>query len=159
MNKRLAIILTAMFCIFGIVETGSAQTAAEKAVNAYIRKEYKSAESGTEYKKARKIVLGDVDGDGDKDAVVQYTIEGMGGGTGFGQTLAVFLNTKGGFKFQSDQTVGGKFAERTSILISVKTGKILVSTESCEEPPQGMCKNPKKGKATFKLVKGILTEL
>ena len=144
---------------FGSDESKSAQTsAAEKAINAYIRKEAKS-QDGTEYREARKVVFGDVDGDGDKDAVVQYTIEGMGGGNSFEQMLAVFINQKGVYRFTAEEVVGGKFAYRTSELTSIENGKILLSTEACAEPPQGLCDNPKKGQAIFTFNKGKLKEM
>ena len=63
----------------------------------------------TEYQEARKIVYGDVNGDGTKDAVVQYTLEGAGGGNSWGQSLAVFLSKKGEYRLAGDETVGGKF--------------------------------------------------
>jgi hypothetical protein len=145
--------------IIGVSVTASAQTsAANKVINAYIRKEAKSS-GAVEYKEARKVIFGDVDGDGDNDAVVQYTLEGFGGGNSFGQMLAVFTNQKGVYKFAAEEVVGGKNAECTSQLKSITKGKILLSTESCPEPPQGICENPKKGKATFVFSKGKLKEL
>jgi hypothetical protein len=126
----------------------SLTSAAEKAIDAHIRKEAKS-QSGAEYREARKVVFGDVDGDGDDDAVAQYTIEGMGGGNGFAQMLAIFTNQKGVYRFATEEVVGGKFAYRTSKLKPVENGKIMLSTETCAEPPQGLCDNPKKGQAIF----------
>ena len=140
-------------------ESISSQTsAAEKAINAHIRKEARS-QGGVEYREARKVLFGDVDGDGDEDAVAQYTIEGMGGGNGFAQMLAIFTNQKGVYSFATEEVVGGKFAYRTSKLTGVENGKILLSTETCAEPPQGLCDNPKKGQAIFTFNKGKLKEL
>lgn len=156
---RLTIMLAIMFCFFGFTESTSAQTsAAEKAINPYIRKLAKS-QGADEFREARQVAFGDVDGDGDKDAVVQYTIEGMGGGNSFAQMLAVFTNQKGVYKFATEELVGGKLAYRTSNLTGLKNGTILLSTESCPEPPQGLCDNPKKGKAIFTFNKGKLKEL
>jgi hypothetical protein len=137
----------------------SSQTsAAEKAINAHILKEAKS-QGAVEYREARKVLFGDVDGDGDEDAVAQYTIEGMGGGNSFAQMLAIFTNQKGVYSFVTQEVVGGKFAYRTSKLTSVENGRIYLSTESCAEPPQGLCDNPKKGRAIFTFTKGKLKEL
>jgi hypothetical protein len=137
----------------------SSQTsAAEKAINAHIRKEAKS-QGAAEYREARKVLFGDVDGDGDEDAVAQYTIEGMGGGNSFAQMLAIFTNQQGVYSFVTQEVVGGKFAYRTSKLTSVENGRIYLSTESCAEPPQGLCDNPKKGQAIFTFNKGKLKEL
>jgi hypothetical protein len=140
-------------------ESLSAQTsAAEKAINSHIRKEAKS-QGAAEIIEKRKVIFGDVDGDGDKDAVAQYTIEGMGGGNSFAQMLAIFTNQKGVYRFTTEEVVGGKFAYRISNLTSVENGKILLSTETCAEPPQGLCDNPKKGQAIFTFNKGKLKEL
>lgn len=148
-----------MFCLFAFPQSISAQTsAAQKTINAYIRKEAKS-QNAAEYREARKLLFGDVDKDGDKDAIVQYTIEGMGGGNSFAQILAIFTNRNGVYKFATEEVVGGKFGDRTSTLMNVNDGKILLSTESCPEPPQGLCDNPIKGKATFSFNKGKLKEL
>ena len=79
----------------------------QKAITAHINK---IKEDATEYKEARKIVYGDVDGDGAKDAVVQYTLEGFGGGNSWGQSLAVFLNKKGAYKLAADETSAENFS-------------------------------------------------
>lgn len=50
----------------------AAQVNLQKAIDRYIEKVREDAD---EYKEARKIIYGDVDGDGTKDAVVQYTLE------------------------------------------------------------------------------------
>jgi hypothetical protein len=140
-------------------ESLSAQTsAAEKAINSRIRKEAKS-QGAAEIREKRKVIFGDVDGDGDKDAVAQYTIEGMGGGNSFAQMLAIFTNQKGVYRFTTEEVVGGKFAYRISNLTTIENGKILLSTETCAEPPQGLCDNPKKGQAIFTFNKGKLKEL
>jgi hypothetical protein len=140
-------------------ESLSAQTsAAEKAINSHIRKEAKS-QGAAEIREKRKVIFGDVDGDGDKDAVAQYTIEGMGGGNSFAQMLAIFTNQKGVYRFTTEEVVGGKFAYRISNLTTIENGKILLSTETCAEPPQGLCDNPKKGQAIFTFNKGKLKEL
>jgi hypothetical protein len=151
--------LASMLCLFAVNHSISAQTsAAERAINAYIQKEARS-QGGAEYEEARKVMFGDLDGDGDKDAAVQYTIEGMGGGNSFAQMLAVFTNQRGVYRFAAEEVVGAKFAERTSTLDSISNGKILLSTESCAEPPQGLCENPKKGNTVFTFKKGKLKEL
>jgi hypothetical protein len=136
----------------------SGTSAAEKAINDHIQKEAKS-QGAAEYREVRKVIFGDVDDDGDKDAVAQYTIEGMGGGNSFAQMLAIFTNQKGVYRFATQEVVGGKFAYRTSTLTNIENGKIILSTETCPEPPQGICDNPKKGKAIFTFNQGKLKEL
>jgi len=143
----------------GFSERISSQTsAADKVIEAHISKEAKS-QGAAEYREARKVIFGDVDGDGDQDAVAQYTIEGMGGGNSFAQMLAIFTNQQGVYRFTTEEVVGGKFAYRTSNLTNIENGKILLSTESCAEPPQGLCDHPKKGQAIFTFNKGKLKEM
>jgi hypothetical protein len=140
-------------------ESGSAQTsAAEKVINAHIRKESES-QGAAEIRESRKVLFGDVDGDGDEDAIAQYMIAGMGGGNGFAQMLAIFTNRKGVYSLATEEVIGGKYAYRTAELISIEKGKIYLSTETCPEPPQGLCDNPKKGQAIFTFNKGKLKEL
>ena len=88
-----------------------------------------------------------------------YMIEGMGGGNSFAQMLAIFTNQEGVYRFTTHEVVGGKYAYRISKLTNVENGKIYLSTETCPEPPQGLCDNPKKGRAVFTFNKGNLKEL
>jgi len=142
------------FCVSG---NAFAQKPSEKAINNYIKKEAK-AQQADEYEKARKILFGDLDGDDDRDAVVQYTLEGFQGGNNWSQFLAVFRNDRGIYKFAADEVVGGKLSARTFVLQRIINRKILVLTESCPDLPQGICENPKKGKATFVFRRGKLLE-
>jgi len=107
----------------------AAQVNLQKAIDRYIEKVREDAD---EYKEARKIVYGDVDGDGTKDAVVQYTLEGAGGGNSWGQNLVVFLNKKGVYKMSAGETVGGKFF-RTFDLLKIVGKEIIGATETCPE--------------------------
>jgi len=109
-----------------------AQANLQKAISAHIKK---VGEDAVEYKRAREIVYGDVDGDGVKDAVVQYTLEGAGGGNSWGQSIAVFLNKKGVCKSSGDETVGGKFF-RIFDLLKVVNREIIGGTETCPNDEQ-----------------------
>lgn len=132
-----------------------AQSNLKKAIDNHINK---IREDAVEYKKARKIVYGDVDGDGRADAVVLYTLEGAGGGNSWGQQLAVFLNKKGVYKMAADETVGGKFF-RSFTLVKIIGKEIIGATETClEDGPQGLCENPQKGQAKYILAEGKLIE-
>ena len=132
-----------------------AQANLQKATDRYIEK---VREDAAEYKEARKIVYGDVDGDGTKDAVVQYTLEGAGGGNSWGQSLVVFINKKGVYKASGDETVGGKFF-RSFDLLKVVGKEIVGATETCpEDGPQGLCENPKKKQVKYVLLNGKLKE-
>lgn len=132
-----------------------AQTKLQRAIVNHINK---VREDAVEYRKARKIVYGDVDGDGTKDAVVQYTLEGAGGGNSWGQNVAVFLNKKGVYKMSADETVGGKLS-RSFNLLTVTRKEIIGATETCpDDQPQGLCKNPKKKRVKYVLSNGKLEE-
>jgi len=133
----------------------AAQANLQKAIDSYIEKVREDAD---EYKEARKIIYGDVDGDGTKDAVVQYTLEGAGGGNSWGQSLVVFLNKKGVYKMSADETVGGKFF-RSFDLLKIVGKEIVGATETCpEDEPQGLCENPKKKQVKYVLLNGKLKE-
>ena len=133
-----------------------AQAKLQKAIANHINK---VREDAVEYKKERKIVFGDADGDGSKDAVVQYTLEGTGGGNYWEQTLIVFSNKKGVYKLSSNrETVGGKFF-RGFTLLKVVQKEIIGATETCpEDEPQGLCQNPKKKRVKYVLSNGKLKE-
>ena len=133
----------------------AAQANLQKALDRYIEEVREDAD---EYKEARKIIYGDVDGDGTKDAVVQYTLEGAGGGNSWGQSLVVFINKKGVYKASGDETVGGKFF-RSFDLLKVVGKEIVGATETCpEDGPQGLCENPKKKQVKYVLLNGKLKE-
>lgn len=159
MSKVLVVKSTIFAFVATLILTASnevkAQTNLNKAIAAHINK---VREDASEYKKARKIVQGDVDGDGTKDAVVQYTLEGYGGGNSWGQSLAVFLNKKGVYKLEADETVGGKFF-RSFTVLKVENKTITGKTETCpEDEPQGLCENPAKKNVKLVLLKGKLVE-
>ena len=132
-----------------------AQANLQKAVAKHINKVSKDA---SEVKESRKIVYGDIDGDGSKDAVVQYLIEGFDGGNSWGQSIAVFLNKKSVYKMAADETVGGKFF-RSFDLLKVARKEIIGATETCpRDTPQGLCENPIKKQAKYVLLNGKLKE-
>ncbi len=159
MSKKL--LLTLLLPAFAgmLILTASNETHAQanlnKAIAAHIEKVRLDA---VEYMQGRKIVYGDVDGDGVKDAVVQYTLEGAGGGNSWGQMLAVFLNKKGFYKLAAEEPVGGKFSR--SFKVQKIVGKeIIGASETCpDDEPQGLCKNPAKSQVKFVLVGAKLEE-
>ncbi len=149
-----------LFYVIGLITlfapmTIAAQNNLEETIDRYIEK---IRDDASEYTEARKIVYGDVDGDGKKDAVVQYTLEGAGGGNSWGQNLVVFLNKKGVYKASGDAIVGGKFF-RSFDLLKITDKEIIGATETCpEDEPQGLCENPKKKQVKYVLLKGKLKE-
>ncbi len=99
-----------------------------------------------------------MDGDGTKDAVVRYTLEGAGGGNLWGQNLVVFLNKKGVYKMSGNETVGGKFSLSFDLL-KVARKEIIGVTETCpDDEPQELCENPKKKQVKYVLSNGKLKE-
>ena len=165
MNLKLNKTLFSALYIFGIIGTlllfasieAKAQSAnLRKAINTHVSK---VREDAVEYKQARKIVYGDVDGDGKADAVVQYTLEGAGGGNSWNQYLAVFLNKKGVYKMAAEEVAGGKFSRSFDVL-KIVNKEIIAGTETCpEDEPQGLCENPAKKQVKYVLVNGKLKEI
>jgi len=77
----------------------------EAAVDREITNEL-AKDGGDEFKDARQILLTDLNGDGNNDAVVLYTIEGQGGGNGYFQSLATFYASPGGWVPRGKAVVG-----------------------------------------------------
>ncbi len=120
MKRKLNFILLIVVLTFlGGTQKTFAQRSLQAAVNSYIAKAA-AAQQGEEYRKDRKVVLGDLDGDGDKDAVVQYTLEGMGGGNNFAQMLVAALTERGfdAFLDKTDIAPGEPWKERLAGLIA-----------------------------------------
>ncbi|OAG66933.1 hypothetical protein A7D17_04250 [Xanthomonas floridensis] len=67
-----------------------------EVINAAIAQEAKKADGATEYTEARKLVEGDLTGDGKPEVVALYTLEGGGGGNGAGSYLAAFQREETG---------------------------------------------------------------
>ena len=133
----------------------SAQANLEKAIDRHIEK---VREDASENKEARKIIYGDMNGDGAKDAVVQYILEGAGGGNSWGQSIAVFLNRKGVYKMAADEPASGKFF-RSFDLLKITGKEIIGATETCPDgDPQGMCENPEKKQVKYVLLNAKLKE-
>jgi hypothetical protein len=132
--------------------------AQNSVINKYIAKQ--AAEAGaSENKEGRVVIYGDVNHDGKKDAVVHYTLEGFGGGNSWGQTLAVFVKKGNTYKFVGEETIGGKFFTRTAELKSVTNNQIILTTYTCPDLPQGVCRYPMKGKSIFVIRHSKLKEL
>jgi len=133
-----------------------AQSEVLKIINRYIAGVARVS-GASEYKEARKIIYGDVDGDRDKDAVVQFTIEGEGGGNYYAFYLAVFGNENGKFKLLTDEVVGGKL-KRNVNLRQIKNGKIYIDTQDYDKD-DGACCPSIKGKTIYILKNKKLKEI
>lgn len=121
---------------------------AQKVIDRYIAGVAKVSDA-SEYKEARKIIYGDLDGDGDEDAAAQFTIEGMGGGNNYGFYLAVFRNENGKLKGVTDDAIGGKL-NRDVTFTKIENGKMLFDTKGYAED-DGACCPSIEGKTAYVL--------
>jgi hypothetical protein len=86
---------------FGQVEN------APKNIQAYVDREAKKEEVPAEI---NKLIYGDVNGDGVKDAVIQYNIQIGYPGNDFISYIAVFLSQKGKYVFATRMENGAKLS-------------------------------------------------
>lgn len=157
-NNILTLFCLTILSLFCVSQNISAQKNLLSVVSKYIS-EQEDSQQASEPDRTRKVIQADLDGDGDKDAVVKYMLEGFGGGNNWVQRLAVFRNDKGVYKFVTEDSIGGKLSDKTFTLKKVTNRKIYLDTLSCSEIPQGICENPKKGRTIFVFRKGKLQEL
>lgn len=73
------------------------------AINAYVAA--MDTDGGVEYLEGRQIVQVDLNGDGELDAAVLFTIEGAGGSQAAYQTLAAFYQASNGWQAQGGDVV------------------------------------------------------
>src|SRR5215467_13791541 len=127
----------------------------EQVVSRFIKSQESKAR-GAEYPEGRKIVAGDLDGDGNPDVAVLYTLEGAHGGNDYNQYLAVFLSVDGKYIYKAHRRVGGRF-ERNMDLKAIENGKVLFDTMEYL-PKDPSCCPSKKGSTQFTLAEGKLIE-
>ena len=77
------------------------------AITSFIAKQARR-ERGEEYEDARKVVVGDLNGDKVLETVVLYTIESQGGSNNYIQYLAIFTRRNGHLLAVAHTSVGGK---------------------------------------------------
>jgi hypothetical protein len=111
-------------------------------------------EHGEEYPDARKVVSGDLNGDGVAETVVLYTIEGQNGTNNHIQYLAVFKRTDGKLVYVTHTSVGSK-SYRDAELDSISNGLINLTTMGFAKNDPACCPT-RKGKAWYKLALGKL---
>lgn len=84
------------------------------AINSYVAS--LDTDGGVEYTEGRQIVQVDLNGDGELDAAVLYTIEGAGGSQMAYQTLAAFYRESNGWQAQGgDAVITGSVRKVTAV--------------------------------------------
>ena len=148
----LVFICLTLLCSFQFLK---AQSQARDAVDKFIKRQEKQHQA-VEYRKARKVMRGDVSHDRREDTAVLYTLEGFGGTNLYLQYLAVFINDGHKSGYAAHRIVGGKnkrILEMKSIIknrINFETQEYLPNDASC--CPSG------KGKTSFTYSKRKLKE-
>lgn len=79
------------------------------------------------FKGDQRIIRGDVDADGQMDALYVFAIENRGGGNNWDGHYAVFLNKKGQWKYHSIIDAGGNLSTYIINFESIDRGKIAGS--------------------------------
>jgi len=119
------------------------------AIRSYIANQARR-ERGEEYEDARKIIAGDLNGDGSPETVVLYTIEGQQGSNNYIQYLAVFSRRKNQLVPIAHTAVGGK-SYRSIELNSVDKERINLDTLSYG-PKDASCCPSVKGTTSYALL-------
>jgi serine/threonine protein kinase len=102
----------------------------QQVMNQYLAGVAKVSGRADEPKEFRQVVYGDIDGDGDNDAVVRFTLEGADGSNNWSLNIAVFRNNEGKFESVTDDVVGGK-GWRNFSLESVGNKGITGTVDAC----------------------------
>lgn len=97
----------------------------------------------------REVVRGDLDEDGDEDAAVVYTIEGMGGGNLYEQYLSIFLQEPHGWRPGPAIKVGGK-NHRSINIRGITEGSVTLETLSYAAGDASCCPSL-KGETHYRL--------
>jgi uncharacterized protein YxeA len=149
MKTKLIIITTAVVLICISAPLAFAQDTDKAAIDKYIAAQAKR-EHGEEYPDARKVVTGDLNGDGNAETAVLYTIEGQNGSNNHVQYLAVFKRTDGKLVPVTHTSVGSK-SYRDVDLDSISKGLINLTTMGYAKNDPSCCPSL-KGKAWYRLV-------
>ena len=152
MNSRFPAIVTVITFALSAFST-YAQNADKAAIDKFISAQA-TREHGEEYPDARKVVAGDLDGDGAPETVVLYTIEGQNGSNNHTQYLAVFKRANGNLVQLTHTSVGSK-TYRDAELDSISNRLINLTTMSFAKNDPACCPTM-KGKAWYKLAFGRL---
>lgn len=113
--------------------TQAASSALNEAIETMVLSDTAS-DGGSEYVDARTLRMADVDGDGENEALVLYTIEGQGGGNGYFRKLAVFKSVDGEYQVQANTVVNGAADD-----VKVLTKNLIAVTGLTVGPEDAMC--------------------
>jgi hypothetical protein len=131
----------------------SAQNADKAAIDKFISAQA-TREHGEEYPDARKVVTGDLNGDGVAETVVLYTIEGQNSSNNHTQYLAAFTRANGQLVQLTHTSVGSK-SYRDVELDSISNKLINLTTMGYAKNDPACCPTL-KGKAWYQLALGRL---
>jgi hypothetical protein len=155
MEKWRALIISALVLLTtGFVKNLCAQSYEKTVIDRFISRQADDEEA-EEYKEARKILRGDVNGDRLVDVVVLYTLEGSQGSNNYLQYIAVFVTKGRSIVYAAHDVVGGKNT-RGIRLRSVAGSRINLDTVIYKN---GNCCAGRKVKAVLVLRRGKLVEL
>lgn len=149
--SRFSVIAFATFCFVGLSQNAQAQErSVDKEIQTFVNREAKK-EGGNSY--VSKIVRGDINKDGKQDAVVNYAIEGMGGGNSALFYMAVFLNNgkKLVYKTQIDAGASGTATGSQLSASSISNGKVICEVATFA-PDDGACCPSIKSKRSYALI-------
>lgn len=111
-----------------------------------------------EYRKARTTHIVDVDGDGQQDAIVFFTIEGRDGGNNFESYFAVLKGQSSAFLMQDVvQIGGGGLGDPSYELPSIKNGRIIIQRDEYGDEDSRCCPS-KKSQIVFILQRSKLVD-
>jgi hypothetical protein len=136
------ILVLAFFFVAALNAVTRAQVEdAPKDIQAYVDREAKKQDAPAEI---NKLIYGDINGDGVKDAVVQYNIQIGYPGNNFISYIAVFLSAKGKYVYAAKMENGAKLS---TVLVPSSVKKRVITFDKYGE--NGF---EKIGTARYKLV-------
>jgi hypothetical protein len=156
MKHKKFLILVFFVLILAGFQFAYSQTSETTIIDGFISKQA-AKEDAEEYKEARKVLRGDVNGDRKTDLVVLYSLEGFGGGNNYIQYLAVFLGNGKTFRYATNEPVGGKM-RRDIDLKSITGSTINLNTKEYRKNDAACCPS-RDAKTRYVFRNGKLREI
>lgn len=128
----------------------------DQVITSYLEGQ-ETKEGAAEYKPERKLVRGDLNGDGKDDLALFYTLQGYRYDSINVQFLAVFVDEGGALRYVTHKAIGGPH-RRWAKLDAVSEGRILIRFRQylSDDAEDGPIKN---WRAAFAVIKGKLKEV